>query len=104
MPAGCTAVTGYFEILAAEDSRQLAPLPKPIVAIVLPLEGELLSQRGRAEMAAALQVVDYVVIAESQGVDALCERLRPARIVAIEAAQARRTRQLIEHVRNRQTR
>ena len=104
MPAGCTVVTGYFEMLAAEDSRELGGLQRPVVAIVLPLEEELLGQRARAEMAAALRVIDYVVIAENARVDALCERLRPARIVAIEAAQALRTRQLMEHVRNRQTR
>jgi hypothetical protein len=104
VPAGCTVVTGYFEMLAAEDSRELGGLQRPVVAIVLPLEEELLGQRARAEMAAALRVIDYVVIAETARVDALCERLRPARIVAIEAAQALRTRQLMEHVRNRQTR
>jgi glycerol-3-phosphate cytidylyltransferase-like family protein len=97
-------VTGYFDPLLAAHARELAALPRPLLVAVLPRAGELLSQRARAELVAGLRVVDYVVIAENTDADALCERLRPAQIVRLEAADARRTRQLMEHVRNRQTR
>ena len=103
-PAGRTVVTGYFDILLAEDARELAALTRPLTAVVLPLENALLSPRARAELAAGLRIIDYVVIAEDADVDALCERLRPAQLIRLEAAQARRKRQLMEHVRNRQTR
>jgi len=103
-PGGCTVVTGYFDVLLAEHVRELKALPRPLLAVVLPLSGELLPQRARAELAAGLRMVDYVVIAGDSDAEALCGRLRPARVVRMEAADARRTRQLIEHVRERQTR
>jgi len=103
-PPGCTVVTGYFDVLLAAHARALAALPRPLLVVVLPLAAEVLTQRARAEMAAGLRVVDYVVIAEDTDADALCERLRPARVVRMEADDALRARQLMEHVRNRQTR
>ena len=103
-PAGCTVVTGYFDVLLAEHARELGALPRPLLVVVLPLANEVLSQRARAELAAGLRVVDYVVIADDTNADALCARLRPAQVVRMEAADARRIRQLKEHVRNRQTR
>ena len=103
-PPGCTVVTGYFDVLLADHARELSALPRPLLVAVLRVDGELMSQRARAEMAAGLRVVDYVVIADTTDADALCERLRPAQIVRMEAADALRTRHLREHVRNRQTR
>jgi hypothetical protein len=97
-------VTGYFDPLLAAHARELAALPRPLLVAVMPLAGELLSQRARAELVAGLRVVDYVVVAENTNTDALCERLRPARVVRLEAADARRTRQLMQHVREAQTR
>jgi bifunctional ADP-heptose synthase (sugar kinase/adenylyltransferase) len=97
-------VTGYFDVLLAAHARELSVLPRPLLVLVLPLAGELMAQRARAEMAAGLRMVDYVVIADTTDADALCERLRPTQIVRMEAADALRTRQLREHVRNRQTR
>jgi hypothetical protein len=103
-PPGCTVVTGYFDVLQADDARDLAALPRPLIAVVLPLAGELLPQRARAELAAGLRMIDYVVLAGDAVPDTLIERLRPAQVVRLEAAQAQRSRQLKEHVRNRQTR
>jgi bifunctional ADP-heptose synthase (sugar kinase/adenylyltransferase) len=103
-PRGCTLVTGYFDALLAGHARGLSALPHPLLVAVLPLSGELMSQRARAEMVAGLRVVDYVVIADTADPDALCERLQPAQIVRMEAADELRTHQLREHVRNRQTR
>ena len=104
VPAGCTLVVGYFDVLFAEHARELSALPRPLVVLVMPLTCELLPRRARAELAAGLRIIDYVVVAEDGNTDALFASLHPARIVRMEAADARRNRQLIEHVRNRQTR
>ncbi len=96
IPDGCTIVTGYFDVVLAADVRELAALRRPIAAIVLPLEGELLPQRARAELAAALRIIDYVALASEGNV--------PAQSIHLEADQLRRARELKEHVRRRQTR
>ena len=103
VPGGCTVVTGYFDVLRAEHARELGDLPRPLVAVVLPFAAELLGQRARAEMVAALRVIDYVVVAEDADVETWIERLKPSRVVRMEAADERRARQLREHVRNRQS-
>jgi bifunctional ADP-heptose synthase (sugar kinase/adenylyltransferase) len=100
--------TGYFDVLRAEDARDLARVRHhPLLVVVLPLVGAILSQRARAEMVAALRVVDYVVTAEDGDVEKLVTGLRPVGFVRLEAAQARRyalwARQLIEHVHRRQS-
>ena len=102
-PAGCTVVTGYFDVLSSADVRELSDLRRPVIAIVLPLAAELLNQRARAELAAGMRVIDYVLLAGAAGAEPLFDLLRPAQIVRLEAAQARRSRELKEHVRNRQT-
>ena len=101
---GVTVVTGYFDGLRAADVRELAALPRPLLAIVLPVQNELLNQRARAEMAAALRVIDYVVIANESDLDALLERLSPRELVRLETAHAAHVHELIEHVRARQIR
>jgi hypothetical protein len=101
VPAGATVVTGYFDVLLAADVRDLAALARPVVAVVLPLEGELLPQRARAELAAALRIIDYVVKAHDVSV---LQQLGAVQVVRLEEAQARRARELKEHVRKRQSR
>jgi len=64
----------------------------------------LLSQRARAELAAALRMVDYVVIADDPSSDSMLPALQAARIVRLEGVHELRKRQLTEHVRSRQTR
>jgi bifunctional ADP-heptose synthase (sugar kinase/adenylyltransferase) len=97
-------VSGYFDVLRAEHARELAQVHHhPLLAVVLPLAGEILSQRARAEMVAALRVVDYVVTADDSDVERLVNGLRPVEFVRLEAAHACRTRQLMEHVHRRQT-
>jgi hypothetical protein len=103
-PLGCTVVAGFFDVLQAADARDLAALSRPVVAVVLPLADALLSQQARAELAAGLRMIDYVVLAAETCPDALIEQLQPARVVRLEAVQARRSRQLKENVRHRQTR
>jgi bifunctional ADP-heptose synthase (sugar kinase/adenylyltransferase) len=102
LPRGSvTAVTGCFDALRAVHARRLAALPRPLLAVVLPCADALLPQRARAEMVAALRVVDYVVIAEERVLDALIEGLAPRDLVRMEAGDAASVRQLIEHVHGR---
>jgi len=68
---------------------------------VLPWEEAYMSQRARAEMAAALRVIDYVVAADMGDAAALVAALGPAEVVRLEAADRRRNRELIEHVHRR---
>jgi bifunctional ADP-heptose synthase (sugar kinase/adenylyltransferase) len=97
-------VTGYFDVLRAADARELVRVRHhPLLVVVLPLANEILSQRARAEMVAALRVVDYVVTADYGDVEKLVTGLRPVESVRLEAAHASRARQLMEHVHRRQT-
>jgi bifunctional ADP-heptose synthase (sugar kinase/adenylyltransferase) len=103
----CAIVSGYFDVLRAEHARELAQVHHhPLLAVVLPLAGEILSQRARAEMVAALRVVDYVVIANYGGLDRLVEALKPVEYTRMEGEPAVRRdrwpRQLSEHVDRRQ--
>jgi hypothetical protein len=111
-PRGCTVVTGAFDMVLAADARQLAKIrathpSRPILVVVLPLSEELLPQRARAELVAALHMVDYVVTADeaalSAATDALLASLEPAQLVRLEEVHAARKRQLMEHVHRRQT-
>ncbi|HWB86752.1 MAG TPA: hypothetical protein VG675_21585 [Bryobacteraceae bacterium] len=102
-------VTGYFDPLLAAHARELEEVrrrttPRALLVVVLPSAGELLSQRARAELVAALRVVDYVVTTGSGGPDFDLEFLRPSEIVRLETADTLRTRQLREHVHRGQAR
>src|ERR1022692_339319 len=102
VPRACTVVTGDFDPLLAEDARELAGIrarhpDRPLLVVVLPLPGELLPGRARAELVAALRMVDYVVTApddaKAAATDALLASLEPAHLVRLEEAQAVRKRQ-----------
>ena len=103
------AVTAYFDVLRAEHAdglrrlREAAP-DAALVALVLPCAEALLTLRARAELAAALAVIDYVVAVESGPPEDLLASLQPATVVRWEAADRARTRQLMQHVHSRQAR
>jgi bifunctional ADP-heptose synthase (sugar kinase/adenylyltransferase) len=106
-PRACTVATGTFDLVLAGDARELAEIRaahpgRPLLVVVLPLPDPLLPQRGRAEMVAALRMVDYVVTADDAAPDALLASLEPAHLVRLEEAHAARKRQLMEHVHRRQ--
>jgi bifunctional ADP-heptose synthase (sugar kinase/adenylyltransferase) len=109
LPPPVTVVTGYFDVLRAEHVRDLqrarAVAPnRPLLAIVLPGPEPLLDQRARAELVAALRVVDYVVTADDRDLDHIIAAFPPSQLVRLEAADEYRRRQLMEHVRSRQAR
>ena len=107
-PRGCTVVTGAFDVVLVADARELAEIrarhpERPLLVVVLPVADELLPERGRAELVAALRMVDYVVTADDTAPDGLLASLEPAHLVRLEAVQRERKRQLMEHVQRRQT-
>jgi bifunctional ADP-heptose synthase (sugar kinase/adenylyltransferase) len=102
-------VTGHFDVLRAEHARELESIRRrtgaaTLMVAVLPLPGELLNQRARAELVAAMRMVDYVVTADGADLDPLIAALAPSSVARLEEADARRTRQLVEHVHRRQIR
>ena len=105
-----TLVAAYFDPLLdwhAERLTALRPAEGILVALVLPLEGELLPQRARAELAAALRVIDYVLIAPGSDPNLsedLIRKLNPAQVFRLDEEDLRRRAELIAHVRSRQIR
>jgi hypothetical protein len=108
-PRSAVLVAGGFDVLCAEQVRELQQIrgfhpARPLVAAVLPCPDAVLSLQARAEMTAALRMVDYVLIVEPAGqsddLDGLIDRLQPAAIVRLDGSGTRRLRRLIEHVRN----
>jgi bifunctional ADP-heptose synthase (sugar kinase/adenylyltransferase) len=111
-PRACTVVTGTFDVVVAGDARELAGIrashpERPLLVVVLPLTDSLLPLRARAELVAALRMVDYVVTADDDApeadTDALLASLEPAQLVRLDEVHAIRKRQLMEHVQRRQT-
>jgi bifunctional ADP-heptose synthase (sugar kinase/adenylyltransferase) len=99
-------VTGYFDLPRAAHVRELEAIRQrrgagTLMAVVLPWEDAFLSQRARAEMAAALRVIDYVVAIDNGDLEALVGALGPTEVARLEASDARRNRELIEHVHRR---
>jgi bifunctional ADP-heptose synthase (sugar kinase/adenylyltransferase) len=101
-------VTGEFDVLRAshirdlEDVRNHAPKEAALLVAVLPAPGALLAQQARAELVAALRMVDYVVTADPDTADRLSETLMCFPILRMSTADASRGRELKEHVRSRQ--
>ena len=102
-PGELTLAAGFYDALRAAHLRDLAALPRPILAVVLPCPDELVPQPARAEMLAGLRRIDYVVMAEESDLPALIERLAPRAVVRFEAADQDRVQQLIQHVHRRHT-
>jgi hypothetical protein len=105
-----TLVAAYFDPLLdwhAERLTSIRPAAETLAALVLPLEDELLPQRARAELAAALRVIDYVLIAPGSDRNAsedLIRAMNPAQVFRLDDEDLRRRAELIAHVRSRQIR
>lgn len=95
--------TGYFDVLGPGHVAELEALAgvAPLVVLVVPLEGEFLTQRARAELVAALRAVDYVIAAEGPDPCRIIGLLQPSRVARLEAADLRRRCELIADVRRR---
>ena len=107
LPRPLALATGYFDVLRAEHARDLqrvrgrTPGARLVVAVVT-YAGEWMPVPARAELVAALRMVDYVVTMNHDALDGFIERLRPVEIVRLEAADLGRRRRLIEDAQRKQ--
>lgn len=107
-PRNASLATGYFDVLLAahvgELDRVRHSLPDALVLVALGTpEHPLLDVRARAELVAALAMVDYVVSLEDRQMESLLAAFPAERIVRLEAAHEQRMRELIQHVHRRQS-
>ena len=96
-------VTGYFDVLQPALLEELERCAVPgmrLFAVVLEPANPILASRARAELAAALRVIDYVVPITA-GLDELIRDMRPERHIPMEAADEKGTEELIALVFNR---
>lgn len=99
-------VSGYFDLLRAPQVRALEEIRQrtgagTLLAAVLPWDEAVLSQRARAEMVAALRMIDYVVAIDLSEFAALVSALAPAEVTRLETSDALRNREFIEYVHRR---
>ncbi|MGA2590889.1 MAG: hypothetical protein ABSH32_13300 [Bryobacteraceae bacterium] len=101
-------VTGHFDVLLAAHVRELARvrdgLPDAVLLVALAIPEEpVLDARARAEMVAALAMIDYVVSLEDRQMRSLLAAFPAEHVVRLEAAHEQRRRELIQHVHRRQS-
>jgi bifunctional ADP-heptose synthase (sugar kinase/adenylyltransferase) len=102
--AAVRVVTGYFDVLVADHVRRLREIANgsgAVFALVLDPPQPLLSSRARAELVAALGVIDYVVPVEEQAARELLSHFHPSEIVREESADLLRASRLSQHVQRR---
>jgi glycerol-3-phosphate cytidylyltransferase-like family protein len=100
---------GRFDGLGVEHVHALQPFRQAgdsITAVVMPaMDGspcDTMSQQERAKLAAALRVIDYVLLAAPQGASGsfedLVKSLKPKQIVPLDEIESRRLGRLIERL------
>lgn len=98
-----SVVLGFFDPLLAAHVRRLKEVRSSearLMAVILDPPQPLLDTRARAELVAALAIIDFVVsIKDDAG--AFLQRLAPREIVHEETHDELRTAHLIEHVQRR---
>jgi hypothetical protein len=97
-------ICGHFDVLTADHIRRLRSLSngQPFMAAVFDSPNALLSLSARAELAAALSMIDYVIPMAVDGFERALEQIQPSEVVRDEAADLHRVAALIEHVHRRQ--
>lgn len=99
-----TLVTGYFDVLRASHIRELRKLQASTLLVLVRAHADsVLPLEARAELVAALRMVDYVVTGDDRDLDILISTLRPSRIAHREDADLARASQLKQHVQYRQS-
>jgi bifunctional ADP-heptose synthase (sugar kinase/adenylyltransferase) len=96
-----TVVTGHFDPLLARHARRLNEIAEPggvLVTVVTESARPILEAKARAELVAALEMVDYVVVAEGPALEELLGGLQADRIFREEAADQRRAQDLIAQI------
>jgi bifunctional ADP-heptose synthase (sugar kinase/adenylyltransferase) len=102
-----TLVTGYFDVLRTghvERLQQLDREGKGLMVVVLDPPAPILSRRARAELVAALAMVDYVVPAGQDGIRELLAEFPADAVAREEASDLPRTQELTAHVQRRHSR
>lgn len=96
-------ITGFFDVLTADHVRGSQALADGglLVAVVVDPPAPLLATRARAELAASLRVIDYVVSLGGGSLEKALEQLNPDEVIRVEEIDQRRTQRLIEHVHRR---
>jgi bifunctional ADP-heptose synthase (sugar kinase/adenylyltransferase) len=105
LPPPLAIAAGAFDMLRAAHARELQSFrertaPSRLLAALLPSARRMLAEPARAEMVAALRMVDYVVVAGYEDLHRLLCAHPGAPVVRLEAADAL-TAQLIDDVRRR---
>jgi bifunctional ADP-heptose synthase (sugar kinase/adenylyltransferase) len=99
-----TLVAGYFDVLTSDHVRRLKALAngRPLMLAVLDPPHPLLPARARAELAAALGMIDYVLLLDGADLARALEQIQPDEVIREEIADSQRSQALIEHVHRRQ--
>ena len=97
-------VAGYFDVLTPDHVRRLRALAggQPLLCAVLDPPHPLLPSRARAELAAALGMVDYVLLLDGADLAQALEKIQPHEVIREEIADRQCSQALIEHVHRRQ--
>ena len=97
-------MAGHFDPVHAAHGRRLRELRDDTCTVVVLTDSDkpISPQRARAEVLAGLSSVDWVIITEGTSSDAVFRYFPAAEVIHDEAADAKRTRALIDHVRLRQ--
>jgi bifunctional ADP-heptose synthase (sugar kinase/adenylyltransferase) len=96
-------VTGFFDPLLAAHARRLEEIARRGGALLVAIQDPprpLLVAQARAELVAALAVVDYVILAGTPA-PGLAESIEADAVFHEEAADQCRTQELIQHVHDR---
>jgi hypothetical protein len=97
-------VTGYFDVLTPGHIQRFRELAggQTLMAAVLDPPDPLLGARARAELAASLSMIDYVLLLDCASLDRALGEIQAGEVVREEDADRRRSKALIEHVHRRQ--
>jgi len=96
---------GYFDPLLAAHARRLKDARANAAALAVIIADPprpILPARARAELVAALEAADYVVLPGDEPIEGLVGSLDGAEVLRGEAADLELTEKLIQHVHTRQ--
>jgi len=96
---------GYFDPVLAAHARRLKGAREGAASLAVVIADPprpILPARARAELVAALEAADYVVLPGDEPLEGLVARLDGAEVLRGEAADLELTEKLIQHVHTRQ--
>jgi bifunctional ADP-heptose synthase (sugar kinase/adenylyltransferase) len=96
---------GYFDPVLAAHARRLKDAREGAAALAVVIADPprpILPSRARAELVAALDAADYVVLPGDEPLEGLVTRLNGAEVLRGETADLELTKKLIQHVHTRQ--